>query len=74
MWKKWGITECVRGGGDDILEQCFSKCGLWNTIISLIWELVDMQFIRPHLRPIKLKNAWVWGCGLPSPPGDFVTS
>lgn len=26
----------------------------------LIWELVDMQIIRLHLKPIKLKNAWVW--------------
>lgn len=46
--------------GGDILEQSLSKCGAWNTIINLNWEFVDMQIIRPHLRSIKLQNAWVW--------------
>lgn len=66
MWRKWGIIEC----GRVVLEQCFSKDGLWNTVINLTWELVDMQIIRPHLRPIKFKKPGDGACGLISPSGD----
>lgn len=59
----------------DIWEYYFSKYGLWNYIINLIWELVDMQIIRPHLKPIKLKKCL--GVGLvvqPASPGDSDAS
>lgn len=60
MWWSWA--------GGDVLEQRFRKDGLWKVIVSLTWELVAVQIVRPHLRLLKVEKLGGGACGLTRPP------
>lgn len=52
------------------LQQWLSKCGPWKSSIRIIWECIEMQILRPCLRPTK------WGlspalCAFTNPSDDF---
>ena len=43
------------------VRQCFSKCHLWTSSISISWEVLAIEILRPHPDLLNLKLCAGWG-------------